>query len=68
MRFSEIQSSNPTKLEESLINLRLKYETNKVFRRFWDYVVKVLSLFMKLDAKYISIQRMMNLALVFKKI
>ncbi|MFW9878995.1 MAG: class I SAM-dependent methyltransferase, partial [Candidatus Thorarchaeota archaeon] len=68
MRFSEIQSANPTKLEKSLINLRLKYETNKVFRRFWDYVVKVLSLFMKLDAKYLSIQRMMNLALVFKKL
>jgi SAM-dependent methyltransferase len=68
MRVSDIQSANPTKLEENLISLRLRYESNRVFRRFWNVVVKVLSLFMKLDAKYLSIQRMMNLALVFKKV
>lgn len=67
MKIAEIQSTNPHKTEQSLINLRLRYERNLAFRRFWDFIVGLLTKFMKLDAKFHSLKNIMNLALIFKK-
>lgn len=67
MIISEIQSANPKKIEENLINLRNKYESNVVFRKFWNIIVKVLSKLMKIDAKYHSYNRIRNLGLIFVK-
>lgn len=67
MLIADIQSMNPNKLEENLINLRNKYESNWIFRKFWNVIVKILSKFMKLDAKYSPIHRIRNLGLIFIK-
>jgi len=67
MIIADIQSVNPKKIEENLINLRNKYESNVVFRKFWNIIVRVLSKFMKIDAKYHSYNRIRNLGLIFIK-
>ncbi len=67
MIIADIQSTNPKKIEENLINLRNKYESNIVFRKFWNIIVKILSKFMKIDAKYNSKKRIRNIGLIFIK-
>ncbi|MFX1427405.1 MAG: class I SAM-dependent methyltransferase [Promethearchaeota archaeon] len=67
MIISDLQSTNPKKLEESLITLREKYESNIGFRVLWDLIVKFFSKLMKLDAKYNSIYKIRNIGLVFIK-
>ncbi len=68
MRIADIQSSNPKKIEQNIINLRYKYESNIIFRAIWDVIVRILSKFMKIDAKYHSLKKIMNMAFIFKKI
>ncbi len=68
MVISDIQSMNPKKLEQNLISLRNKYESNIMFRTFWNIIVKILSKFMKIDAKYHSLKKIMNMAFIFMKI
>jgi SAM-dependent methyltransferase len=68
MVITDIQSTNPKKLEKNLIKLRNNYELNMTFRKFWNIIVKILSRLMKLDAKYSSIHRMRNLGFIFKKV
>ncbi|TKJ21600.1 MAG: hypothetical protein CEE43_09240 [Promethearchaeota archaeon Loki_b32] len=67
MMIADIQSTNPKKIEQNLINLRNKYESNIVFRKFWNVIVNILSKFMKLDAKYNSTNRIRNIGLIFIK-
>ena len=67
MRIVDIQSMNPKKTEESLLNLRRKYLENPIFRKIWDQVVKISSIFMKIDAKYQPLKKDMNIGLIFKK-
>ncbi len=67
MLIADIQSTNPKKIEENLINLRNKYESNMIFRKFWNIIVRILSKFMKIDAKYSSKHRVRNLGLIFIK-
>ncbi len=67
MIIADIQSTNPKKIEENLISLRKRYECNTIFRKIWNLVVKILAKFMKLDAKYNSLDRIRNLGLVFIK-
>jgi len=67
MIIADIQSTNPKKIEENLINLRNKYESNIGFRRFWNIIVRILSKFMKIDAKYNSKKRIRNIGLIFIK-
>ena len=68
MRISDIQSANPEKIESGLINLRKKYEINKLFRICWNIFVKIGSKLMKWDAKYQPIRNIMNIALIFTKL
>jgi SAM-dependent methyltransferase len=67
MRISDIQSANPNNVEEYLADLRYRYENNQTFRIIWNLIVKILSTFMKIDAKYQSLRKTMNIALIFKK-
>ncbi len=67
MIIADIQSTNPKKIEENLINLRNKYESNIAFRKFWNIIVKILTKFMKIDAKYISKPYIRNIGLIFIK-
>ena len=67
MRIADVQSTNPKKTEINLIKLRKRYSTDATFRKLWDYVVNVSSKVMKIDAKYHSLKKIMNLGLVFIK-
>ena len=67
MKIADIQSTNPEKIEENILKLRYKYETNVAFRKLWNIIVSFLSKFMKLDAKHHSLKKIMNVAFVFKK-
>ena len=67
MRISDIQSANPNNIEENIAHLRYRYENNRTFRKIWDLIVKILSKFMKIDAKYQPLKKIMNIALIFKK-
>ena len=68
MRISDIQSANPDKIEKNIVDLRYRYENSRTFRRLWNIVVKILSKLMKIDAKYQPLRKVMNVALIFKKI
>ncbi|MFX0105576.1 MAG: hypothetical protein ACFE75_08805, partial [Candidatus Hodarchaeota archaeon] len=68
MTIADIQSTNPKKIEEKLIKMRNKYESNIVFQTFWNIIVRILSKLMKIDAKYHSLKKIMNIAFIFKKI
>ncbi|MFX1454029.1 MAG: class I SAM-dependent methyltransferase [Promethearchaeota archaeon] len=68
MRISDLQSSNPSKIEEKLDTLRYRYENHRSFRIIWDLIVKFLSKLMKIDAKHQPLKKIMNIALIFKKV
>lgn len=67
MKIQVVQQANPDATEEGLNQLRVNYETNPVFKKCWDLVVKVGSKLMQLDAKYQKLGKIMDLCLVFKK-
>lgn len=67
MIIADIQSTNPEKIEKNLITLRKRYECNTIFRKLWNFIVRILAKFMKLDAKYNSLDKIRNLGLVFIK-
>ena len=67
MIIADIQSMNPKKVEENLINLRNKYEFNIGFRKFWNIIVRILSKLMRIDAKYNSKKRIRNIGFIFIK-
>ena len=67
MRIADVQSTNPNKTEVNLLKLRKRYATDAIFRKLWDFVVKVSSNVMKIDAKYHSLKKIMNIGLVFIK-
>lgn len=68
MKMSLLQSINPKKTEKNLIKLRNKYRSNLIFRKIWNLFVKLSSSLMKIDAKYYSPKRMMNMAFIFLKL
>ncbi len=67
MKITEIQSKNPEKIERGLTKLRTRYETNVIFRKFWNVIVEITSKMMKVDAKYHSLEKIMNIAFIFVK-
>ena len=67
MRIADIQSANPERIEKNIIDLRNRYESNIIFRKFWNIIVKIVSKLMKLDAKYHSLKNIMNMAFIFEK-
>jgi SAM-dependent methyltransferase len=68
MRISDIQSTNPSKMERNIGSLRYRYENSKIFQHIWDVVVYFLSKFMKIDAKYQPLKKIMNIAFIFRKV
>jgi SAM-dependent methyltransferase len=67
MLVADIQSTNPKRIEENLINLRNKYESNLIFNKVWNLLVRILSKLMKIDAKYSSKHKLRNLGFIFMK-
>ena len=67
MKISAIQARYPGKTEKNLIKLRELYIKNINFRVFWTIIVNLISKLMKLDAKYQSINHVMNIGIIFKK-
>ena len=67
MRISYIQSTNPERVEKNLISLRDNYKNNANFRKIWDSFIWILAKLMKIEAKYRSLKKMMNIALIFIK-
>jgi len=67
MRIADIQSFNPEKTEQNLLKLRTRYLKNPIFQKIWNMVVKISSKFMKIDAKYHSLKRIMNIGLILSK-
>lgn len=67
MKIADIQSTNPKKIEENLLSLRNKYNSSIGFRKLWNIIVKFLSILMKIDAKYNSINKIRNVGLIFIK-
>ncbi|MFX0044158.1 MAG: class I SAM-dependent methyltransferase [Candidatus Hodarchaeota archaeon] len=67
MRVADIQSSNPKEFEKKILKLRNRYEANTIFRNIWNILVKIMAKIMKLDAKYHSLNKIMNIAFIFIK-
>lgn len=67
MRIADVQSTNPSKMEENLIRLRNKYEEDPFFRKIWNFIVDISSKIMKLDARYQPSNKIMNMAFIFMK-
>ncbi len=67
MRIADIQSFNPEKTEKNLLNLRKKYVNNEKFQKIWNMAVNISTRFMKIDAKYRSLKKIMNIGFIFKK-
>ncbi|MFX1277126.1 MAG: class I SAM-dependent methyltransferase [Promethearchaeota archaeon] len=68
MRISDVQSLNPDKIEKNLMNLREKFESNIFFRMIWTVFVWIGAKIMKIDAKHQRLEKIMNMAFIFKKI
>jgi SAM-dependent methyltransferase len=67
MKISIVQSRDPKHFEERLLKLRENYAKKYPFRLIWNIIVKLISRLMKLDAKYQPINKVMNIACIFKK-
>lgn len=67
MKVSTVQSYSPEQVEKRLLKLREQYAKNYGFRLFWNIIVNIISKLMKLEAKYLPIEKAMNIALIFKK-
>ena len=59
---------NPEKIEKNLLNLRKRYMSDGRFRKIWDFFMKISSTIMKIDAKYHSLKKAMNIGLIFRKV
>jgi SAM-dependent methyltransferase len=68
MRIADIQSSNPEKIETNLLNLRKRYMSDGRFRKIWNFFMRSSSALMKIDAKYHSLKKAMNIGIIFRKV
>lgn len=68
MKISLLQTASPKLTESSILKLRRLYLGNLLFRSIWRIFVRIGSWIMKIDARYQSPNRIMNMAFVFKKI
>ncbi|MFO8018155.1 MAG: methyltransferase domain-containing protein [Promethearchaeia archaeon] len=67
MKFADLQVTKPQKIEESIENLRRKYINSSLFRRLWDIIVQIGAWFMRYDALHQPVDKIMNVALIFRK-
>jgi len=68
MKIADVQSANPEKTEQSLLNLRKRYASDATFRKLWNFAIKISSKVMKLDAKYHPLEKIMNIGLIYIKV
>jgi SAM-dependent methyltransferase len=67
MKFADIQSLNPNKLEKDLHKLRDWYSNNLLFRKFWDVIVYIGTKIMHIDSRFHPPDKNMNIGLIFRK-
>ncbi len=67
MRIVFLQSINPKKTEKSLQKLRIRYNSDIIFRNIWKFFTIFLTKLMKIDAKYNSLKNIRNIAFIFMK-
>jgi len=67
MRIADFQATDPDKTEDGIEKLREKYRNDSKFRAFWNCIMKISSKVMKLDAKYHSNDKIMNIGFIFRK-
>ncbi|MHA1724125.1 MAG: class I SAM-dependent methyltransferase [Promethearchaeota archaeon] len=67
MAISGIQSRHAKEVEESILKLRNIYSNNKLFKCFWDVIVRILSTMMKWDARFTPLKKMRNIGLILIK-
>jgi SAM-dependent methyltransferase len=67
MKIAFLQALNPEKTEQKLITLRHKYQSNLFFKYFWKIIAKLITLLMKMDAKYRKVKNGMNVGFIFIK-
>ncbi|MHA1745039.1 MAG: class I SAM-dependent methyltransferase [Promethearchaeota archaeon] len=67
MRVQFVQESNPEKMDQDMVQLRSRYQTNATFRRIWDKIVAIGAFFMKLDATFQPQRNLMNICMIFRK-
>jgi len=68
MKVSDLQSINPKNIESRLEDLREYYENSLIFKLIWNIIIKISSYLMKIDAKYHSLKKVMNIGFIFEKI
>ena len=67
MKSQFFQKSNPEKTEQGLKNLRSKYRIDPIFRRIWDKIVAFGAFWMKLDARFQPLKKIMNICVIYQK-
>jgi ubiquinone/menaquinone biosynthesis C-methylase UbiE len=67
MKVQFVQQANPEKTEESLNNLREKYNTDPIFKRLWSKFVKIGAKFMRMDARFQPFNKTMDICVIFRK-
>ena len=68
MRVQMIQASNPDETKDAINSIRHKYFHNPQFKKFWDFLVKIVSKAMKLDAKYQPMKKILNICIIYRKV
>lgn len=66
-KISKVQKYDPGQIEENIISLRTLYQSSSLFRNVWKVIVKIIALFMRFDARFQPIDRILNIGLVLQK-
>ncbi|MBN1216347.1 MAG: class I SAM-dependent methyltransferase [Candidatus Lokiarchaeota archaeon] len=66
-KITKFQSYKSKEIEEQINKLRERYELKIWFKKFWDLFVKISSYFMRLEARYSSLKKIMNIGFIIKK-
>lgn len=67
-KISKIQKYDPTRIEEGIINLRYRYISSAFFRMIWSLFASLFAFFMRIDARYQPLNRILNIGLLLQKI
>ncbi|MBD3197077.1 MAG: methyltransferase domain-containing protein [Candidatus Lokiarchaeota archaeon] len=66
-RITDLQKINHKGVETQIRNLRERYHSNLFFKVFWNTLVKFLSFCMKIEVKFLKLDKNMNVGLIVRK-
>jgi len=67
MKIAKIQAANPARIDAGLIKLRYFYESNILFSKIWDVIVKVGAKLMEIDVKHHLLEKVLNIGFIITK-